>query len=85
MYRTADPVEEYEQAAPVIHTAVASEALISVGAISITMAVIVVSCHLYRQFSQKNKPIFQTDDKLILLFFYSVVFLFGAVTAFNWR
>lgn len=82
MLRT-DSFEDYEPAASVVHTAVAPEALISVGTLSVTMAVIVVSCHLYRIFVRDDgRAVFDADDKLILTYFYAVILVFGAVATF---
>lgn len=78
-----DSAENYEHAASLVRTTVAPEALIVVGILGVTMAVLVVSCHLYRTFARhEGQAVFEADDKLILTYFYAVIVLFGAIAAF---
>lgn len=82
MYRTSDPIEDYEPAASVVNSALAPEALISVGALSVMMAGIVVACHLYGLIARhRHGTVFDADDKLLLTYFYAVIVIFVAVAA----
>jgi hypothetical protein len=83
MYRTSDPVEEYEPAASLTESAMAPDALIVVGSLSLVMATLIVSCHVYQIFQRQGaRPVFGADDKLVLTYFYAVIVIFVAVVVF---
>ena len=82
MYRAYNFIGDQERAGSAVQTAVVPEALIYVGTLSLTMAVLVVLCHLYRTFTRRDgRAVFVADDKLILVYFYAVVIVFVAVAA----
>jgi hypothetical protein len=57
------------------------QALIAVGAISLTMSVLVVVAHLWKLFfAREPTAMFDANDPLLLVFFYAVVVIFAAVT-----
>ena len=79
MYRTSDPVGDYERAPTMVQTAIAPDALIYVGALSLVVAALVVACHLYRIFGRHGgRAVFDADDKLLLVYFYAVIVVFTA-------
>lgn len=83
MYRTSDPVSDYERAPSMVQTAIAPEALIYVGALSLVVAAVVVACHLYRMFARHDgRAVFDADDKLLLAYFYGVVGVFAVAALF---
>lgn len=70
---------EIEPAGSVLDAAVAPEALVSVGALSLIFSTIVVACHLAAVFRRGNAVVFKQDEPLLLIFFYSVVIVFLAI------
>jgi hypothetical protein len=80
MYRAPEATEDYEPAGSLVASAIVPDALIAVGVLSLIMAVLVVSCHLYRLFARRDAhPVFVADDKLILTYFYGLIIVFAAV------
>jgi hypothetical protein len=73
---------EIEPARSVLDTAIAPQALICVGGLSLVFSTIVVGCHLVSTL-RRGSAVFKQDDPLSLLFFYVVVVVFLAVALAN--
>lgn len=77
--------EEFEHTTSLVQTAIAPQALICVGAMSLVMATLVVLCHLYRTFAWRDgQAVFEADDKLLLTYFYAVIVVFVAGLVLGW-
>ncbi|MFA9200256.1 MAG: hypothetical protein ACEQR8_03575 [Cypionkella sp.] len=83
MHRTADGTDDFEPAASITSSAFAPDALVVVGSLGLTMATLIVGCHLYRIFiRQSSAPVFGADDRLILAYFYAVITIFVIMAVF---